>query len=692
VTCIDRTTGARCPGYPITLPFGTDNVPGPAAVVGPRIYVHLLLATGYAQSASLALFCWDTATDKSCGFVIVDRFRQTSSPTASAPVLVAGKIWFAGGPQGRLYCVDPDTNKACAVPSLPTGLVGGDSAPWDIVSHGSRVFVASRFWLDAVACVDVAAGSACPGWATPKTGLGSNLINRHAADGSTTGVCIVAGPNLSCIDDATPETVDSRTNWPTTGDDYNDVTLEAEAGTRTLFGSLNHAGLGCWNWTTMAPCTGTGTGFEDGWLAQDSQGNPLPSAYGAAWDGSCAVGLGDPGLVFTVDPRGTSPCASLAGTKRTIDLRDQRCDGGVGSATWAQVALADSAAGELNSVLVTVRDAQTGAVLKSGDIASGALGLSGIDPAAHPSLTVQATATSAGSGPWSDAIPPQIRVSWHGDPQQLCFDSATTEHCAPAATSISASAALAGMAAPATKQLAVTHTACPRQDAQQQGTTTTTTGGSGSSSPPSRPPADTAAEAVLGLVFSCTDKRVVLQDVYQDGGRVRLFGYAVTKYVGKKVTIVFAASGKAVATARVKSDGSFSATAPLPAAKLRNSTLARYQARIGSERSLNLKLVRRMLVTSLSAHSGKVTIKGRVTGPLAPKAKDRMITLQRVVACRRAQKVGTFQPRSDGSFRTTVSAPKGQRAAVYRLSTLVRVTGKSRLARTYTLPRAVAFG
>jgi hypothetical protein len=39
-----------------------------------------------------------------------------------------------------------------------------------------------------------------------------------------------------------------------------------------------------------------------------------------------------------------------------------------------------------------------------------------------------------------------------------------------------------------------------------------------------------------------------------------------------------------------------------------------------------------------------------------------------------------------------VSAPKGQRAAVYRLSTLVRVTGKSRLARTYTLPRAVAFG
>jgi hypothetical protein len=197
---------------------------------------------------------------------------------------------------------------------------------------------------------------------------------------------------------------------------------------------------------------------------------------------------------------------------------------------------------------------------------------------------------------------------------------------------------------------------------------------------------------VLGLVFGCTDKRVVLQDVYADGGRVRLFGYAVKKYVGKKVTIVFAATGKPVATAVVKRDGSFSTSAPLPPAKLRQSTKARYQARIGSERSLNLKLVRRMLVTGLSAGGGKVTIKGRVIGPLAPKAKDRLITLQRVVACRRAAKVATFQPKSNGTFQITVNAPKGQRAAVYRLSTLVQVTGKSRLARTYTLPRTVAFG
>jgi hypothetical protein len=46
------------------------------------------------------------------------------------------------------------------------------------------------------------------------------------------------------------------------------------------------------------------------------------------------------------------------------------------------------------------------------------------------------------------------------------------------------------------------------------------------------------------------------------------------------------------------------------------SMRARYQARIGRERSLDLKLLRRMLVEEMSSSDGDVTIKGRVLGPL----------------------------------------------------------------------------
>ena len=79
-------------------------------------------------------------------------------------------------------------------------------------------------------------------------------------------------------------------------------------------------------------------------IETDVTGNPIPPAYGAAFDGSCVVGLGDPGLVFTVDPSGFSPCSGLP-ESRTLDLRDQRCDGGVGAATWQRASLQAAKAG-----------------------------------------------------------------------------------------------------------------------------------------------------------------------------------------------------------------------------------------------------------------------------------------------------------------------------------------------------------
>lgn len=195
-------------------------------------------------------------------------------------------------------------------------------------------------------------------------------------------------------------------------------------------------------------------------------------------------------------------------------------------------------------------------------------------------------------------------------------------------------------------------------------------------------------ESAADLALACTSRRLVLVDVLQEGGRVKLLGAADRKLAGRTVALRLAATGKTVATAKVAADGSFSATAPLPPAKIRGTNKARYQAAVGSEKSLDLKLARRMIVSAVSARGGKVTIAGRVVLPLAnPRAN---ITLTRRLSCKRSEVVKRFKPAADGTFKVTVDAPDDATAAVYRMSTVVRrTTSSNTTSPTYTLPRGV---
>jgi hypothetical protein len=171
-------------------------------------------------------------------------------------------------------------------------------------------------------------------------------------------------------------------------------------------------------------------------------------------------------------------------------------------------------------------------------------------------------------------------------------------------------------------------------------------------------------------------------------GRVRLFGAASRRFAGQRVKIRFLASGKVVARPRVRTSGLFAATAKLPRAGLRGSNRARYRAEVGKQRSLRLKLARRLLVSSTRTRARKVTIAGRVVAPLASPVQA--ITVKRRVSCGRYKVVKRFEPRQDGSFRVTVPAPGRGQAAAYRLQTRVRkyVTNPKTFP-TFTLPRYV---
>ena len=193
---------------------------------------------------------------------------------------------------------------------------------------------------------------------------------------------------------------------------------------------------------------------------------------------------------------------------------------------------------------------------------------------------------------------------------------------------------------------------------------------------------------VAAAALQCTTRKLTLIDVFERNGKVALVGAADKKYVGKVVRIFVPHQRRYVASALVRKDGTFRTTAPLPARRLRGTNLARYQARVGKERSLRLKLQRRMVVRSVRVSGGKVRISGRVTRPLA--APARTITITQRISCTKSKVVARVRPNSDGTFAATVKAPPKQQAAVYRLGTKVRKTSKNpKTFPTFTLPRYV---
>jgi hypothetical protein len=202
---------------------------------------------------------------------------------------------------------------------------------------------------------------------------------------------------------------------------------------------------------------------------------------------------------------------------------------------------------------------------------------------------------------------------------------------------------------------------------------------------------DVNCGGVAGLALQCTLRRLVLIDVYEQAGRVRLLGAADRRYVGRRVRIRLTATGKTVARPKVRRDGTFKTTAPLPAAAIRDTSRARYVATIRNQRSMKLKLHRRMVVTGLHSRHGTVTIAGRVIQPLA--TPRRSVLVKRRVTCRDWKVVKRFTPRPDGSFNVHLKAPRDGQAAVYRMTTRVKhVSWSAATFPTFTLPRYVDLG
>ncbi len=211
--------------------------------------------------------------------------------------------------------------------------------------------------------------------------------------------------------------------------------------------------------------------------------------------------------------------------------------------------------------------------------------------------------------------------------------------------------------------------------------------GNANSQSAAQPGAGTApnfATASTGDLLTCGVNRLLLTEVQQVGGRVRLVGAAESGLVGKEVKIMLGSSRVPVARATVSRDGVFSTSASLPAKRLRGLRTTRYQAVSGTVVSKRLKLQRRLSLTRLAVRGGSVTIRGRAVAPLA--RKRAVVRVQQLVSCGTYRTVRTTRLSRTGAFATSVKAPAAV-AAVYRVSTSVaRRPGGRATFRTFTLP------
>jgi hypothetical protein len=191
------------------------------------------------------------------------------------------------------------------------------------------------------------------------------------------------------------------------------------------------------------------------------------------------------------------------------------------------------------------------------------------------------------------------------------------------------------------------------------------------------------------LAVQCAKRPITLVDVAERPDHVTLLGAAAASEVGKRVSIVFTKTGKVVSTATIRDSGFFRASAPLPPKAQRGDNDARYMAVLGKDKSMSLKLHRRMRISRMSNRGGHILMVGKIVGPLVPGQK---IVVRKRESCTTDTIVKTFTPTKPGSFKLYLPLPDKGQAAVYRATTMVPgATGDSgKTFPTFTLPGYVS--
>jgi hypothetical protein len=178
---------------------------------------------------------------------------------------------------------------------------------------------------------------------------------------------------------------------------------------------------------------------------------------------------------------------------------------------------------------------------------------------------------------------------------------------------------------------------------------------------------ETARDLVL-----CGQRQISLVRADVRGSKVVLSGIVATSLAGQKVQLTvryLGQTGKAQKLGSVTpgADGQFQARVKKPPKKLFND--ARYQAKVGTAKSVELKLPQSLASSSLKQAAGAtLELRGRVDRALLGKRNP--VVIKRIL-CGKYTTVGQARPNKKGAYAVRFPSPPSQGSALYRAETKV---------------------
>jgi hypothetical protein len=467
LVCSDLGTGQRCPGGPWPKPLNTAAGPlgngatGDIASTLTPQYVRDPAAPAKVYypaitAASVGVGCLDLAAPANCGYWPLAPLGGSPSAVNNLAGLVeSGGNLYGLVSTGGVVCWTIATKSACAgQPYAPIVRPSGDQ-PGNTGSYiyGAMTVVAGKVFASssvpssgqpALGCLDPATNTACTGWGTGKpTGPAGNYTynayTAFGANGAPVGACssTTGGADVTtcyALDGTTLPAPPVAAALPAGVIVFNpEVVTDANGHVRSylaIWGGPYAGAALCHDWTTGAACAGL-----PGPITHPAANGGNTRDYGYTFDppSGCLIGLGDAGVLFSMDPAtGSTPCVRSGG-QVTLKPGDFYCDGGTGHVqgyTAARLTGITPANVDFAASRVTVVDQDNVVVPTPGFAPDGSVDLTGVSAAAHPSITVTTTLVLTSAADFGGGNQPQLVVDYAGDAPQLCFRTTIAADCA----------------------------------------------------------------------------------------------------------------------------------------------------------------------------------------------------------------------------------------------------------------------
>lgn len=455
VVCSDLTTGAPCAGGPWPRPLNT--APGPLGS-GSTGDIASPLTPQYVQdpgrpgvvyypamtAGSVGVGCLDMNAQANCGYFPLE---SVANGTLAGFVTLGGDMYGVGG-DGATLCFTMASQSPCAnepyagvVPGNRIGAAANFEGATTIA--GGKVFISSSpgSGPPVLGCFDPATNTACAGWPAPKPVDTSNsgtftAYTAYDTSGNQVGACATTSGTVAttCYTLAGASMAGPAVFGAVAGEDvFNPETATTPGGDlKSYFGTWGGSNPGatvCYDWTMAAACSG--------FPLPDTHPNANGGAtrdYGFSYDSvtQCLFGLGDAGILFSLDPTtGAEPCIH-SGASVTLTPSTFYCDGGTGHVKGYSNAVLEGmnlANVDLSASTSDVTD-PNGTVIATPTIGSnGSIDLSGISATTHPSIVVTVHLVLLNTNDFTGGNQPHLVVSFVGDSPQLCFQTTVAATC-----------------------------------------------------------------------------------------------------------------------------------------------------------------------------------------------------------------------------------------------------------------------